>query len=196
VAAAKVDELMTAIALLGDNPLLEAAKKELEKELQKQTRLARDNRSTAKKIDQKQSWVEREVKRIAEETKRIQEAQQALVCRQEVLKTEMANIEKLREELVTNGGSKDIEEMDVYADLTPEKVAELKHMEDKELNLRRSVARKRAMGAAENAPEAGPSEVAEWEAEANTILTEIESAKKRLRSAASKVATGPPANGN
>ena len=70
-AAAKVVTLEEALEKLGDSPLLATARQELEKELQRQRKLAKDTRSTATKLAQKQGWIERESKRLDEETKRL-----------------------------------------------------------------------------------------------------------------------------
>jgi hypothetical protein len=185
VAAAKVAELEQAILQLGENPILAAAKADLEKELAKQQRLAKDNRSTAKKLDQKQAWAERETKRIAVETKRIEEARATLQRRQAALEAELASIEKLKSDLLAVGP----EAMDNDDTLSPEAVAELKHMEEKELNLRRGVARKRAVGSPAESPNVEASVLQSWEAEANALLEQIESKRKRLRSNPAAAAT-------
>ena len=52
-AAAKVVTLEEALEKLGDSPLLKTARQELEKELQRQRKLAKDTRSTATKLAQK-----------------------------------------------------------------------------------------------------------------------------------------------
>jgi len=177
VAASKVAELEKAISQLGDNPILAATKTMLEKDLAMQQRLAKDDRSTAKKLDQKQAWAERETKRIATETKRIEEARATLERRQAALTAELASIETLKADILVGGPvAMDEDEM-----LSPEAVAELKHMEEKELNLRRGVARKRAVGSPPESPIVDPSVLQSWEAEANALLEEIESKNKRLR---------------
>ena len=71
IAAAKAAMLEEALAQLGEDPLLATARQELEKMLLKQRKLAKDTRSTAKKLDQKQHWIERESKRLEVETKRL-----------------------------------------------------------------------------------------------------------------------------
>ena len=123
VAASKVTELEKAISQLGDNPILAATKTMLEKDLAMQQRLAKDDRSTAKKLDQKQAWAERETKRIATETKRIEEARATLERRQAALTAELASIETLKADILVGGPvAMDDDEM-----LSPEAVAELKH---------------------------------------------------------------------
>jgi hypothetical protein len=185
IAASKVTELEKAISQLGDNPILAAIKAELEKDLAKQQRLAKDDRSTAKKLDQKQAWAERETKRIASETKRIEEAKTTLERRQAALTAELASIEVLKADILAGGPAA----MDEDETLSPEVVAELKHMEEKELNLQRSVARKRAVGSPPDSPIVDPSVLQSWEAEANSLLEQIESKKKRLRRSPSVEAT-------
>ena len=76
VAAAKVTTLEEKIAMLGDDPIMATAKLRLGKELQKQQKLAKDTRSTAKKLDQNQGWVEHESRRIEAKTKQLVEQQQ------------------------------------------------------------------------------------------------------------------------
>ena len=71
--------------------------------------------------------------------------------------------------------------MDDDENLSPEAVAELKHMEEKELNLRRGVARKRAVGSPPDSVIVDPSVLESWEAEENDPLEEIGSKNKRLR---------------
>ena len=185
IAASKVTELEKAISQLGDNPILAAIKAELEKDLAKQQRLAKDDRSTAKRLDKKQAWAERETKRIATETTRIEEANTTLERWQAALTAELASIEVLKADILADVPAG----MDDDETLSPEVVAELKHMEEKELNFRRSVTRKRAVVAPPESPVVDPSVLQSWEAEANFLLEQIESKKKRLRRSPSVEAT-------
>ena len=87
-AAAKAQLLEEALERFGDDPLFATAKLELEKQLSKQRKLAKVTRSTAKKLDQKQSWIERESKRLEIETNRLATKQESLAKRQKQLKLE------------------------------------------------------------------------------------------------------------
>ena len=71
IAAANAQLLEEALERIGDDPLLATARQELEKQLSKQRNMAKDTRSTVNKLDQKQSWIERESKRLELETKRL-----------------------------------------------------------------------------------------------------------------------------
>ena len=109
--------------------------------------------------------------------KRIEEARATLERRQAALTAELASIETLKADILVGGPVA----MDDDENLSPEAVAELKHMEEKELNLRRGVARKRAVGSPPESPIVDPSVLQSWEAEANALFEEIESKNKRFR---------------
>ena len=173
VAAAKVMKLEDAIARLSDAPILAPAKAELEKELQKQQKLAKDTRSTARKIDQKQGWIEREVKRVEIETKQLAEQHKKLEDRQKQLQIEIGELAKLKIELSTEGPADgDDHDDDVLMELTPEHVAELRKMEERELGIRRKIGKSRAPGAPEGEA-ASTEEISQWAEEADAISAQI-----------------------
>ena len=178
VAAVKVMKLQDAIAKLSDDPILAYAKLELEKELQTQQKLAKDTRSTARKIDQKQGWIEREKKRVDAEIKEIAEKQKALEERQKQLQVAVEELIKLKTELATEGPEEEGLEGDVeMLDITPEQVAELRKMEEKELGIRRNIGRKRKP---EDQAEASAEEMGQWAEEAEAISAQTDKKRKEL----------------
>jgi hypothetical protein len=179
VAAAKVIKLEEAIARLSDDPILAMAKLELERELQKQQKLAKDTRSTAKKIDQKQGWIEREVKRVEVETKHLAEQQKSLEERQKQLQMEIVELAKLKLELTTEAAADDAEEDDLM-EITPEQVAELRKMEERELRIRRNIGRKRKP---EEDADASSEEMGQWAEEADAISAQIGKKRQELAKA-------------
>jgi hypothetical protein len=175
-AAAKVATLEEALAQLGENLLLATARQELEKELLKQRKLAKDTRSTAKKLDQTQGWIERESKRLEVETKRLATEQENLSKQQNQLKAEIEEMAKLRLELSTEGAeSKNGAEVEM--ELTPENVAELHKMEERELNIRCDIAKNRKQNMTE---EASPEEVGQYSVDADAFTIQIEEKRKKF----------------
>lgn len=175
-AAAKVTTLEEALAQLGEDPLLATARQELEKELLKQRKLAKDTRSTAKKLDQKQHWIERESKRLEVETKRLAAEQENLAKRQKQLKVEIEEMTKLRLELSAEGAEPK-DDGDMEMELTPENVAELHKMEERELNIRRNIARKRKQNTTE---EASQEELGQWAVDADALTIQIDEKRKKF----------------
>jgi len=187
-AAAKVVKLEEALSQLGENPLLAAARKELEKELAKQRNLAKDTRSTAKKLDQKQGWIERESKRLEVETKRLAMEQENLRQRQNQLQAEIEEMAKLRLQLSAEGAEPKVD-TDVEMQLTPEHVAELRKMEERELIIRRDIAKKRKQSMTE---EASVDMLGQWAADADALTIQIEDKRKKYEEAASAKRRKPP----
>jgi hypothetical protein len=179
LAAMKVLKLQDAIAKLSDDPILAHAKIELEKELLKQQKLAKDTRSTARKIDQKQGWIEREKKRVDSEIKEIAEKQKGLEERQKQLQVEVEELVKLKLELANEGPEEDEGDVDVEMldSITPEQVAELRKMEEKELGIRRNIGRKRKP---EDKTDASIEEMGQWAEEAEAISVQIGKKRQEL----------------
>jgi hypothetical protein len=175
----KVLKLQDAIAKLSDDPILAHAKIELEKELLKQQKLAKDTRSTARKIDQKQGWIEREKKRVDSEIKEIAEKQKGLEERQKQLQVEVEELVKLKLELANEGPEEDEGDVDVEMldSITPEQVAELRKMEEKELGIRRNIGRKRKP---EDKTDASIEEMGQWAEEAEAISVQIGKKRQEL----------------
>jgi hypothetical protein len=174
VAAAKVMKLEDAIARLGNDPLMATAKLELERELQKQQKLAKDTRSTARKLDQKQGWIERETKRLEAETKQLAEQQKSLEERQKQLQVEIGEMAKLKLELTSEGAAG---EEDVDMVLSPEQVAELRKMEERELGIRRNIGRRRKP---EEQADASLEVMGQWAEEADAISAQIGKRRQEL----------------
>ena len=71
---------------MGDDEPILAGKKVLEKELEKLQKKLNGPKKTAKHIEAKQNWINRESKRLEAETARLAELQEGLRVRKETLK--------------------------------------------------------------------------------------------------------------
>ena len=188
-AAAKVTILEQALELLGQDPVLAETKKGLERELEAQRRAAKDNRSIAMKVDQKQGWIDREKKRVETEEKQLQALQASLEKRKAQLNVEMEEVQSLRRMIAEGMETPEAKEEGMTVDatgdpglLTPKAVAELRRLESKELELRRCIARKRKPSPHEG--EASDSELEQWTSEVETLSVEIDGKRLKLERAA------------
>ena len=85
-----------------DEPIL-AGKRVLEKELEKLQRKLNGPKNTAKHIEAKQNWINRESKRIEAESAKLAERQENFRVRKETLSVACEEIKILREELLREG---------------------------------------------------------------------------------------------
>ena len=99
--------------------------------------------------------------------------------RQKQLKVEIEEMTKLRLELSTEGAEPK-DDGDVEMELTPENVAELHKMEERELNMRRNIAKKRKQSTTE---EASQEELGQWAADADALTIQIEEKRKIFETA-------------
>lgn len=173
-AASKVEALESALKALGTNMLLKTYRDALEHDLEKAKKAATDTRSLAKRLDQKQAYVERETKRMDQLTGELEAAQVSLVIRKEALAKEVDALAKLRAELIAEPSHA---QMDID-DLTPEIAAEVNKMEAQELETRRGAGRKRQAGEADAAQE--------LEKEADSIAAQIEHKRRRSSTVGTK----------
>ena len=89
-----------------DEPIL-AGKRVLKKELEKLQRKLNGPKNTAKHIEAKQNWFNRESKRIESESAKLAEMQENLTVRKETLRVAYEEIKILREDLLREGESVD-----------------------------------------------------------------------------------------
>ena len=95
------------LAGMGDDEPILAGKRVLEKEVEKLQMKLKCPKNTAKHIEAKQNWINRESKRFEAQTVRLTELQKSLRARKETLKVAYEEIKILREDLVREGESMD-----------------------------------------------------------------------------------------
>ena len=100
VDSGKIAVLEKTLAGMGDDEPLLAGKKVLEKELEKLQKKLNGPKKTAKHIEAKQNWINRETKRLEAESARLTELQESLRVRKETLKVAYEEIKILREDLL------------------------------------------------------------------------------------------------
>ena len=103
----KIAVLEKTLAGMGDDEPILAGKKVLEKELDKLQRKLNGPKKTAKHIEAKQKWINRESKRLEAESARQTELQESLRVRKETLKVAYEEIKILREDLLKEGETMD-----------------------------------------------------------------------------------------
>ena len=106
----KITVLEKTLAGMGDDEPILAGKKVLEKELEKLQKKLNGPKKTAKHIEAKQNWINRESKRLEAETARLTELQESLRVRKETLKVAYEEIKILREDLLKEGETMDQQE--------------------------------------------------------------------------------------
>ena len=126
----KIAVLEKTLAGMGDDEPILAGKKVLEKELEKLQKKLNGPKKTAKHIEAKEKWINRESKLLEAETARLAKLQESLTVRKETLKVayEEIKILSLRE------GE------------TPEDTEEIRRLEQQELAFWRGSASKRLAG--------------------------------------------------
>ena len=150
-----------------DEPIL------LEKELEKLQRKLNGPKKTAKHIEAKQNWINRESKRLEAESARLTELQESLRVRKETLKVAYEEIKILREDLLREGETMDKNKSHF---LSPEDTEEIRRLEQQELAFWRGSASKRLAGWTRDG---STEEIAGWMMEAQRLNKEVE-AKKRI----------------
>ena len=93
------------LAGMGDDEPILAGKRVLEKEVEKLQMKLKCPKNTAKHIEAKQNWINRESKRFEAQTVRLTELQKSLRARKETLKVAHEEIKILREDLLREGES-------------------------------------------------------------------------------------------
>jgi chromosome segregation ATPase len=190
--AAKIEALEKAVEHAGDNPHLQDHKKALEAELKKLRRTTNDTRSIAKQIDTLETWIGRERKRIEKLAADLEEAMFALTQRRADLETETVKLTQLKTDMLNEEeGKGKTPSMDVDIEGTsPEAEADAHMLLEKELALRRQMARKRnPEGVALSAKQ-----LKELEAEANQICASLEKRRKVTSAAPAGTAAAEAAN--
>ena len=146
-AAAQVVKLEEKIASCGTDPLFAEFRVLLEKALGQQKKLAVDTRSTAKKLYQKEMWVDRETRRLEAERKRIDEDYAKLAQRQRQLDVDIEEVCKLKSALSTEADTYENDDVDLTSEAgnsTAAAVRELETLAMRELELRRLASTKRS----------------------------------------------------
>ena len=161
--------------LMGEDPIMEPARATLRTMLAKKKKAGTDTRSTATQLMQKESWAEREQKRLEQEQDKLAELHKSIDKRQTQLVLERAEIVKLREALSVEPKGDDEPTM-FYSDDEP-CAAEIQRMELRELNLWRTAHSKRKPdGATEE-------EVAKLVADAEEIGRGCDEKRRNIESA-------------
>ena len=160
---------------MGDDEPILAGKKVLEKELEKLQKKLNGPKKTAKHIEAKQNWINRESKRLEAETARLTELQESLRVRKETLKVAYEEIKILREDLLKEGETMDKNKSHF---LSPEDTEEIRRLEQQELAFWRGSASKRLAGWTRDG---STEEIAGWMMEAQRLNKEVEAKKRKLQ---------------
>ena len=150
-------------------------RKFLEKELEKLQKKLNGPKKTAKHIEAKQNWTNRESKRLEAETARLTELQESLRVRKETLKVAYEEIKILREDLLREGETMDKNKSHF---LSPEETEEIRRLEQQELAFWRGSASKRLAGWTRDG---SSEEIAGWMLEAQRLNREVEAKKRKLQ---------------
>ena len=103
----KIAVLEKTLAGMGNDEPILVGKKVLEKKLEKHQRKLNGPKNTAKHIEAKQNWINRESKRIESESAKLAEWQESLRERKETLRVAYEEIKILQEDLLREGESMD-----------------------------------------------------------------------------------------
>ena len=171
----KIAVLEKTLAGMGDDEPILAGKKVLEKELDKLQRKLNGPKKTAKHIEAKQNWINRESKRLEAETARLAELQESLRVRKETLKVAYEEIKVLREDLLREGETLD---KNKSCFLSVENTEEIRRLEQKELAFWRGSASKRLVGWIRDG---SAEEIVGWTMEAQRLNKEVEAKKRKLQ---------------
>ena len=171
----KIAVLEKTLAGMGDDEPILAGKKVLEKELDKLQRKLNGPKKTAKHIEAKQNWINRESKRLEAETARLAELQESLRVRKETLKVAYEEIKVLREDLLREGETMD---KNKSCFLSVENTEEIRRLEQQELAFWRGSASKRLAGWTRDG---SAEEIAGWTMEAQRLNKEVEAKKRKLQ---------------
>ena len=158
VNSGKIAVLEKTLALMGDDEPILAGKKLLEKELEKLQKKLNGPKKTAKHIEAKQNWINRESKRLEAESARLTELQKSLRVRNETLKVAYEEIKILREDLLREGETMDKNKS---------------HF----LSRRGSASKRLAWWTRDGSAE----EIAGWMMEAQRLNKEVEAMKRKLQ---------------
>ena len=154
------------LAGMGDDEPILAGKRVLEKELEKLHKKLNGPKKTAKHIEAKQNWINRESKRLeAESAKRLR-------GRKETLKMAYEEIKILREDLLKEGETMDKNNSHF---LSPGDTEEIRILEQQELAFWRGSASKRLAGWTRD-----DSSEEIWMMEAQRLNREVEAKKRKL----------------
>ena len=111
------------------------------------------------------------------ETKRLATEQENLRQWQNQLQAEIEEMAKLRLQLSAEGAEPKVD-TDLEMQITPENAAELRKMEERELIIRRDIAKKRKQNMTE---EASQEVLGQWAADADALTIQIEEKRKNTK---------------
>ena len=171
----KIAVLEKTLAGMGDDEPILAGKRVLEKELEKLQRKLNGPKKTAKHIEAKQNWINRESKRLESESAKLAEWQESLRVRKETLRVAYEEIKILREDLLREGESMDKNKSHF---MSPENTEEIRILEQQELAFWRGSASKRLSGWTRDG---SAEEIAGWMMEAQRLNREVEAKKRKLQ---------------
>ena len=175
VHSGKIAVLEKTLAGMGDDEPILAGKKVLEKELKKTQRKLNGQKNTAKHIEAKQNWFNRESKRVESESAKLAEMQENLRARNETLKVAYEEIKILREDLLREGETMDKNKSHI---MSLEDTEEIRRLEQQELAFWRGPASKRQAGWTRDG---SVEEIAGWMLEAQRLNREVEAKKRKLQ---------------
>ena len=171
----KIAVLEKTLAGMGDDEPILVGTEVLEKELDKLQRKLNGPKKTAKHIEAKQNWINRESKRLKAETARLAELQESLRVRKETLKVAYEEIKILREDLLREGETMDKNKSHF---LSLENTEQIRRLEQQELAFWRGSASKRLAGWTRHG---SAEEIAGWTMEAQRLNKEVEAKKRKLQ---------------
>ena len=122
------------LACMGNDEPILVGKGVLEKELERHQKKLNGPKNTAKQIEAKQNWINRESKRIETESVKVAEMQESIRVRKGTPRAAYEEIKKLRADLLREGESMDKNRSHF---IFPESLEEVRKLEQDELNLRR-----------------------------------------------------------
>ena len=171
----KIAVLEKTLAGMGDDEHILTGKRVLEKELEKLQKKLNGQKKTAKHIEAKQNWINRESKRLEAESAKLTELQESLRVRKETLKVAYEEIKILREDLLRDGETMDKNKSHF---LSPEDAEEIRRLEQQALAFWRGSASKRLAGWTRDG---SSEEIAGWMMEAQRLNREVAAKKRKLQ---------------
>ena len=162
------------LAGMGDDEPILAGKRVLEKELEKLQRNLNGPKETAKHIEAKQNWINRESKRLESESAKLAEWQESRRVRKETLRVAYEKINVLRKDLLREGESMDKNKSHF---MSPENTEEIRIFKQ-ELAFWRGPASMRQAGWTRDG---SVEEIAGWVLEAERLNREVEAKKRKFQ---------------
>ena len=176
----KIAVLEKTSAGMGDDEPILAGKRVLEKELDKLQSKLNGPKKTAKHIEAKQNWINRESKRLESESAKLAEWQESLRVRKETLRVACEEIKILREDLLREGESMDKNKSHF---MSLKNAEEIRILEQQEPAFWRGWASTRLAGWTRDG---SAEELSGWMMEAQRLNREVEGKKRKLQEAVEK----------